>query len=29
VIAVARGEDQRQFLPGETRAFYAGFEHTW
>jgi iron complex outermembrane receptor protein len=29
VIADARGLDARQFLPGETRAFYTGIEHTW
>ncbi len=29
VMADARGIDQRQFLPGEIRAFYAGIEHKW
>lgn len=29
VMADARGLDQRQFLPGETRAFYAGIERSW
>lgn len=29
VIADARGLDARQFLPGETRAFYAGIEYRW
>ena len=29
VVPDARGLDARQFLPGETRAFYGGIEHKW
>lgn len=29
VVADARGLDARQFLPGETRSFYAGLEFKW
>ncbi|HYP16464.1 MAG TPA: TonB-dependent receptor, partial [Opitutus sp.] len=29
VIADARGQDQRQFLPGDGRSFYTGAEYRW